>query len=437
MKRLFLLFALISLLAVFPNSFAQTAKASKSVIKYENGDKYIGAITKCPRQHQGSPFNGVANKKIRNGDGIMYYANGDLLAGYWDNDLPLRGTYTYANGDIFEGNFTTSQTPRNGKFTFANKGTIITGNKRWKYPAGSHFNGQIRNQAPYSGEFDCLLTTAHGDSFRGSLSSGQLKNGTIKYANGDIFNGSFINNTPAIGKYQYGSITEIKGPNYHWIIPAGGTFDGDIGTFTGAVNIEIVNNSGNTFIGRLKNGVPNKGTMRYAATGEAETGTWHDGLSPREIECQKRIQQRHQDSIAKVQADEQRIQMERKLAQERQEQLQRAERKRHLIQKYGQQSGTLLFNRKLELGMTKQMCEEVINLQIYDISKSRYAGHTVETWQFNKNKQNLQVVGTMSKLSSEEAVALAFLIGLADNMGASSPKYAILVFTDGKLTGIY
>ena len=43
----------------------------------------------------------------------------------------------------------------------------------------------------------------------------------------------------------------------------------------------------------------------------------------------------------------------------------------------------------------------------------------------------------MSKLSGEEAVALAMFIGLAETFGATAPQYTILTFTDGKLTSIY
>lgn len=87
--------------------------------------------------------------------------------------------------------------------------------------------------------------------------------------------------------------------------------------------------------------------------------------------------------------------------------------------------------------MTKQMCQEVIDIKSYDIGKHNYAGHIIETWTFNKDKQDLQVAAAMSKLSGEEAVALAMFIGLAETFGATAPQYTILTFTDGKLTSIY
>lgn len=112
-------------------------------------------------------------------------------------------------------------------------------------------------------------------------------------------------------------------------------------------------------------------------------------------------------------------------------------REQTLIQKYGAENGKILAAGKLELGMTKQMCQEVIDIKSYDIGKSIRSGHRVETWTFNKDKQDMQVAAAITQLSGEEAMALALLVGFADSVGASTPKYSILVFTDGKLTSIY
>ena len=118
---------------------------------------------------------------------------------------------------------------------------------------------------------------------------------------------------------------------------------------------------------------------------------------------------------------------------------QRAEeqKKQAFIRKYGQRYGSLIYHGKLELGMTQQMCQEVIDIKSYDIGKSMRSGHRVETWTFNKDKQDMQVAAAMTQLSGEEAMALALLMGFADSVGASTPKYSVLVFTDGKLTSLY
>ena len=94
MKRLLLLTILIGLLFTSPNSFAQSSKPKRATIKYENGVKYVGEVRKV------SPkvFNGRA--KIKHGNGIMYFANGDQLNGTWYTDQCRYGTYKFANGDI-------------------------------------------------------------------------------------------------------------------------------------------------------------------------------------------------------------------------------------------------------------------------------------------------------------------------------------------------
>ena len=134
---------------------------------------------------------------------------------------------------------------------------------------------------------------------------------------------------------------------------------------------------------------------------------------------------------------QQRIKDSLKLADEKQKHQTEEQKKQAFIRKYGQRYGSLIYQGKLELGMTQQMCQEVIDIKSYDIGKSMRSGHRVETWTFNKDKQDMQVAAAMTQLSGEEAMALALLMGFADSVGASTPKYSILVFTDGKLTSLY
>ena len=324
-----------------------------------------------------------------------------------------------------------------GTMIFASEGDITLGYKIWHYPANCSFTGTIKDKKPYTGTFDCTLTTKDGDSFTGRLSDGHFGYGKIEYANGDTFEGNFISDTPSSGKYRYGSITEITRANHKWEIPAGCVFEGNIVPFTGTVNMEITDATGDKFIGRLKNGVPDEGTMFFAATGHTETGKWQDGLSPREYQIQQRAKERALDSITKAFVAQQRIKDSLKLADEKQKHQTEKQKKQAFIRKYGQRYGSLIYQGQLELGMTQQMCQEVIDIKSYDIGKSMRSGHRVETWTFNKDKQDMQVAAAMTQLSGEEAMALALLMGFADSVGASTPKYSILVFTDGKLTSLY
>ena len=449
MKRLLLLTILIGLLFTSPNSFAQSSKPKRATIKYEDGSKYVGEIRKGgPKKYSEYALIDkvfIGKKKIKQGKGIMYFTNGDQLDGEWSNDQCKRGTYKFAYGDIFEGEISESSIQNRkmifssglGTMIFASEGDITLGYKIWHYPANCSFTGTIKDKKPYTGTFDCTLTTKDGDSFTGRLSDGHFGYGKIEYANGDTFEGNFISDTPSSGKYRYGSITEITRANHKWEIPAGCVFEGNIVPFTGTVNMEITDATGDKFIGRLKNGVPDEGTMFFAATGHTETGKWQDGLSPREYQIQQRAKERARDSITKAFVAQQRIKDSLKLADEKQKHQTEKQKKQAFIRKYGQRYGSLIYQGQLELGMTQQMCQEVIDIKSYDIGKSMRSGHRVETWTFNKDKQDMQVAAAMTQLSGEEAMALALLMGFADSVGASTPKYSILVFTDGKLTSLY
>ena len=449
MKRLLLLTILIGLLFTSPNSFAQSSKPKRATIKYENGVKYVGEIRKgSPKKYSEYALIQkifIGRKKLKHGKGIMYFANGDQLNGEWCYDQCKRGTYKFAYGDIFEGEISESSI-QNGKMIFssglgtmifASEGDITLGYKIWHYPANCSFTGTIKDKKPYTGTFDCTLTTKDGDSFTGRLSDGHFGYGKIEYTNGDTFEGNFISDAPSSGKYRYGSITEITRANHKWEIPAGCVFEGNIVPFTGTVNMEITNAAGDKFVGKLNNGAPDEGTMVFAATGHTETGKWQDGLSPREYQIQQRAKERARDSITKAFVAQQRIKDSLKLADEKQKHQTEEQKKQAFIRKYGQRYGSLIYQGKLELGMTQQMCQEVIDIKSYDIGKSMRSGHRVETWTFNKDKQDMQVAAAMTQLSGEEAMALALLMGFADSVGASTPKYSILVFTDGKLTSLY
>ena len=505
MKRLLLLAILIGSLFSVPNSFAQSSKPKHATIKYENGVKYVGEIRKgSPKKYSEYALINkvfIGKKKIKHGKGIMYFANGDQLDGEWNNDQCKRGTYKFANGDVFEGEITTSSirdgkmifSSNHGTMTFTLEGVIRFSYKTWTYPANCSFTGTIKDKKPYTGTFDCTLTTEDGDRFTGRLSDGHFGYGKIEYANGDSFEGSFISDAPSSGKYYYGSITEITRVNHKWEIPAGCVFEGRIvpftGTvnmeitnaagdkfvgklnngapdegkyrygsiteitrvnhkweipagcvfegrivpFTGTVNMEITNAAGDKFVGKLNNGAPDEGTMFFAATGYTETGKWKDGLSPREYQIQQHAKERALDSITKAFVAQQRI----KARADSQKHQAEEQKKQAFVRKYGQRYGSLLYQGKLELGMTQQMCQEVIDIKSYDIGKSIRSGHRVETWTFNKDKQDMQIAAAMTQLSGEQAMALALLMGFADSVGASTPKYSVLVFTDGKLTSLY
>lgn len=67
--------------------------------------------------------------------------------------------------------------------------------------------------------------------------------------------------------------------------------------------------------------------------------------------------------------------------------VEKEQKRKQLIAKYGQSKGTKLANGILEIGMTKQMAEEFIDKSYYRISANRdYKGNTIEIWEYDPDK---------------------------------------------------
>lgn len=106
-----------------------------------------------------------------------------------------------------------------------------------------------------------------------------------------------------------------------------------------------------------------------------------------------------------------RHQENQKREEERQKQLaeenqKRAERQRYAmcIQKYGEENGQLIYNGKVKLGMTREMCKMALNGRPYKLSEALIEGQYVEIW----------------KLYSI-------------NLFGIEPEYTVFYFVDGKL----
>ena len=110
----------------------------------------------------------------------------------------------------------------------------------------------------------------------------------------------------------------------------------------------------------------------FAATGHTETGKWKDGLSPKEYEIKLKAETKagwmHNGKPER--RDNKRNKQGSKARPRETETTKEEQRKKSLIQKYGQRYGSLSYQGKLELSMTQQMCQEVIDIKSYDIGKT-------------------------------------------------------------------
>ncbi len=423
MKRSVLFLLIVFIFCISNQSYAKI-KEKKGIVHYHNGDKYVGEYR----------FNSVSKQTTFHGKGIMYYSSGATLDGIWMCGKIQQGTYAYPDGSIFEGKM--SDNYWTGSITYAKSGKVKFG-EVWHYAAGCKFVGTLNTftQTPVTGAFSCEIVNNVGDKYIGQIESSKIKNGRMNYSNGDSFEGEFVANRPSKGKYYCANPVERKG----WTIPEGCTFTGNISDFTGSVDVAIVKN-GDEYIGNLTNGLPDQyGTMMYA-DGRVEDGFWHHGMSQVEYEAYCEAERLEKEAAElRVKQEQEAAELRAKQEQamkDAQKAKERDERKQRLISKYGQRYGNALANGRLELGMTREMCKAVVDFPVYDVILNRVMNSTVETWMFNKEKQNQQFANAISELAPEEAAVAALFIGFADQMGGS-PKYSVLTFTDGKLTSLY
>ena len=156
------------------------------IIKYQNGNKYIGE----------------KQDKIKSGYGILYYSNGDKYEGQFKNDLREGfGILYYSNGNKYEGEF---------------KNDLKDGYGIFYYPDGRKYEGQwskdniegygikhILNEGRYEGEFKNntmegygILYTSDGDILGGEFKNGFPTSHRFLYSSdGSVFQGEFKNHS--------------------------------------------------------------------------------------------------------------------------------------------------------------------------------------------------------------------------------------------------
>ena len=91
--------------------------------------------------------------------------------------------------------------------------------------------------------------------------------------------------------------------------------------------------------------------------------------------------------------------------------------------------------------MTKEMVLEFTSDKFYKISRSIYGGSRIETWIFDKDKMQLEILKEVAVMDEDrkQAVGAAFLLmEFAEGFGYNiREQFPTLVFTNGKLTDVY
>lgn len=364
------------------------------VLNYEKGKKghFIGQIIlsdsctiagvfKIANDSQGIKI--IANSKkavqwhvIGNIDEYRFCQNGTDVFVYRDSVI-----IKSSNGVKYQFNGT--------KYQFGN---IFRGNFLWKnvsvlkdFRAPEIFTLFFNHKTP----LDATITFASGNTYYGpvimNFQSGNIMSvpagsGGFAFSSGEIFNGRFYKNSflPYKGSIHGG------GMKYQEI---------DLGD---SLSIAGVKPDGNVSFNDIYKIIVEEKRRKEARIAEEKRRQ------------EARIAEEKQEKLAKEEAEK-----------EREEQL-----RKESIRKYGTKYGTLVADKKLAQGMSKEMCNDVVNKKSYDIL---YSGD-FEIWTYNPQK---------ARLSQTKSLDDLLVIGLLDQLGFGAlmdmVAYQRLVFRNGKL----
>ncbi len=124
-------------------------------------------------------YDGDLMAGVRQGNGDLFYPNGDKYSGPFDNGRRHGiGTLFHADGSKYVGNFTDGEICGNGTYIQAN-GDI------WQLRAANKEKGQLTIHFANHDLLEVVLENSEG-----------FGNGTLAYANGDQYVGQFFNDKP-------------------------------------------------------------------------------------------------------------------------------------------------------------------------------------------------------------------------------------------------
>lgn len=229
----------------------------------------------------------------RHGWGKGTYANGDIYEGDYENDnFHGKGKFTFTNGNIYEGDWVNGKRHGKGKFTWANndvyEGDWEHGKKHGKgtftYSDGDVYQGDwVVNKKHGRGDFTC----ASGSIYEGDWKDGKMNGkGKFTYTSGEVYEGDWRDdNMHGIGTFTYASGNvyqgEYKDNNMHgsgkFSLANGNVYEGEYKDNNMHGKGKVTWASGNVYIGDWKDGKKHgKGTFTYA-TGDIYEGDWKDG----------------------------------------------------------------------------------------------------------------------------------------------------------------
>ena len=212
-------------------STSEGVKGSVSSYEREDGSNVTRITYK-----DGSVYEGELDGFVRSGKGSLSYANGDIYVGEFKNDeIDGYGKFTYySTGDTYEGEVHNAQKVGYGKYSYY-EGTVYEGNYENDMPNGygklTFYDGSV-----YEGNFingarqgKGKYTFSNRDVYEGDFVNGKADGtGVYAFACGDKYEGQF-----ADGKINgEGKYTWADGRDYT------GTFENGIAVYVADSNEE-------------------------------------------------------------------------------------------------------------------------------------------------------------------------------------------------------
>lgn len=217
-----------------------------------------------------SVYTGMLSDGIRNGWGVMEWADGGMYQGGWDwGAREGKGYYSWASGSTYLGDYVDGERTGWGTYTWADGSSytgdfvvnIRTGWGTYTWPSGNTYTGEfVNNVRTGKGTF----TWADGDMYIGDfVNDNRHGKGTYVWNSGDTYIGDFVENSRT-GKGTY-------------IWPSGNMYTGDFvnGERTGKGT--YVWADGSVYTGSFVNGVRQGYGVYRGANGSVMDGQWKDG----------------------------------------------------------------------------------------------------------------------------------------------------------------
>jgi hypothetical protein len=192
-------------------------KHGKGTMKYKNGDFYEGywkdgyqSVKGIMKYANGDVYDGEWNNGYQSGKGIMRYANGDIYEGEWFANREFgMGITRYANGDVYSGQLIFVYSTRKEDIILRSIRERPNGYHRYDDGTTRNRNGKVMNVKLLPGEGTMFY--ANGDVYTGEwINNLRDGYGTMSYKNGDVYVGKWQKNV----RHGYGTMSYKNGDIY-------------------------------------------------------------------------------------------------------------------------------------------------------------------------------------------------------------------------------